>query len=322
MAETKSRFATEDDYSFLNDGTFSKILIDFDCLFKEKWNQKNPVLADGVQKAFKELEEMGYDLFLEDVPLDDRILEWLDKTFNYSFLCNDYPTRYADTSDYWNTVSRNIETRLCREGCMFGNRYFNFENNWKEIVKMIRENDKLAKIDEWSGHFDDIDWNQEEELNGLVNEKGTQILGGSYIPVEEMNKKTTAFLKTIAVPRTSEPKDYSFKPQKERWYIKSIVWDVKEEIASKYAVVIEIEQCSLYYRGTWLTITMKAEHGKYQWNEFQKILDKFCKDYGFDSRKELSFIWGYDLPWPEGQKKREQEDDMTDFHFDSLDDDD
>ena len=136
-----------------------------------------------------------------------------------------------------------------------------------------------------------------------------------------MNEKTTSLLKTIAVPRTSEPKDYPFKPRNERWYISSIVWDVKEEIASRYGVVIEIEQCSsLYYRGTWLTIKMKAEHGEYQWNEQSGILDKFCKDYGFDSRKELSFVFGYDLPWPEGQKQREEEDDRTDSFFDSMDD--
>ena len=65
---------------------------------------------------------------------------------------------------------------------------------------------------------------------------------------------------------------------------------------------------------------MKAEHGKYQWNEQSGILDKFCKDYGFDSRKELSFVFGYDLPWPEGQKQREEEDDRTDSFFDSMDD--
>ena len=93
---------------------------------------------------------------------------------------------------------------------------------------------------------------------------------------------------------------------------------MKEEIASRYGVVIEIEQSSLYYRGTWLTIKMKAEHGKYQWNEQSGILDKFCKDYGFDSRKELSFVFGYDLPWPEGQKQREEEDDRTDSFFDSM----
>ena len=95
---------------------------------------------------------------------------------------------------------------------------------------------------------------------------------------------------------------------------------MKEEIASRYGVVIEIEQCSLYYRGTWLTIKVKTENGKYQWNEHLKILDKFCKDYGFASRKELSFIFGYDLPWPEGQKQREEEDDRTDSFFDSMDD--
>ena len=95
---------------------------------------------------------------------------------------------------------------------------------------------------------------------------------------------------------------------------------MKEEIASRYGGVIEIEQCSVYYRGTWLRIKVKTENGKYQWNEHLKILDKFCKDYGFASRKELSFIVGYDLPWPEGQKQREEEDDWTDSFFDSMDD--
>ena len=294
MAETKSRFATEDDYSFFNNGTFSKILIRFNCLFEGKWNQRAPVLADGVQEAFKELIDMGYDLFLIEVPENNKILEWLDKTFDYPFLCNDYPSRYADLSDHWNTVSRNVDTSLLSEGCMSANRYFKFENNWNEIVEMIRANDILAQVDIWSRHFEDTDWNQ--------------------------GKKTKAFLQTIAVPRTSEPKDYPFKPRNERWYITSIVWDVKEEIACRYGVVIELEQCSLYYRGTWLTIKMKAEHGKYQWNEQSGILDKFCKDYGFDSRKELSFVFGYDLPWPEGQKQREEEDDRTDSFFDSMDD--
>ena len=81
MAETKSRFATEDDYSFFNNGTFSKILIRFNCLFEGKWNQRAPVLADGVQEAFKELIDMGYDLFLIEVPENNKILEWLVQRF-------------------------------------------------------------------------------------------------------------------------------------------------------------------------------------------------------------------------------------------------
>jgi len=203
---------------------------------------------------------------------------------------------------------------------MAANRYFKFENNWKEIVKIIRENDMLAKKVKWSRHLDDIDWNQEKEANGLVDGECEQFFGGSYIPVENMNEKTKDLLRTIAVPRTSEPKDYPYKPRHERWFISSIVWDVKEEIASRYGVKIEIEQSSLHYRGTWLTIKMKAEYGKYQRAEQLEIMDKFCKDFGFDTRKELSFIFGYDLPWPEGQKQREEEDAQTDSFFDSMDD--
>ena len=72
---------------------------------------------------------------------------------------------------------------------MSANRYFKFENNWNEIVEMIRENDKLAQVDIWSRHFDDIDWNQGKESNGLVDGEGNQVLGGSYIPVEKMNAR-------------------------------------------------------------------------------------------------------------------------------------
>ncbi len=116
MAEIKSRFATDDDYCFFNNGTFSKILIYFDCLFEGEWNLKNLVLAKGVQEAFKELNEMGYGLYLIEVPEKTSILKWLDKTFDYPFICNDYPIRYADLCDSWNTVSRKAETRLCSEG--------------------------------------------------------------------------------------------------------------------------------------------------------------------------------------------------------------
>ena len=319
MAETKSRFATDDDYFFFNNGTFCKILIYFNCLFEGEWNLKNPVLTDDIQEAFKELDEMGYGLYLIEVPEKKSILKWLDKTFDYSFLCNDYPTRYADLSDTWNTVSRNVETRLCGEGSVSCNRCFKFENNWKEIVQIIRENDKLAKTDVWKRNYEDIDWEQAKESNGLVDGSGKQVLGSSYIPVEKMNEKTTALLKTIAVPRSDEPKKWTYKPQGERWYVESIVWDVKEEIASRYGVIIEIEQCSLYYRGTWLIIKTKSERGKYEWTESLKIIERFCKDFGFDTRKELGLTFYYDLPWPEGQKQREEEDDQTDFFFDSMD---
>lgn len=171
---------------------------------------------------------------------------------------------------------------------------------FSKVAASFLKNDYPTRYADLSDH-----WNQGMESNELVDGEGNQVLGGSYIPVEKMNEKTTAFLKTIAVQRISGPKDYPFKQRNECWYISSIVWDVKEEISSKCGVLIEIEPCSPYYRGTWLTIKMKCEHGKYQWNEHSGILDKFCKDYRFESRKELSFIYCYDLPWPEGQKQRE-----------------
>ena len=47
---------------------------------------------------------------------------------------------------------------------------------------------------------------------------------------------------------------------------------------------------------------------------------KFCKDYGFDSRKKADIeVDAYDLPWLEGQKEREEQDDRTDSFFDSMD---
>ena len=74
MAGTKSRFATDDDYFFFNNGTFCKILIYFDCLFEGEWNLKNPVLTDDIQEAFKELDEMGYGLYLIEVPVSSSII--------------------------------------------------------------------------------------------------------------------------------------------------------------------------------------------------------------------------------------------------------
>ena len=104
--------------------------------------------------------------------------------------------------------------------------------------------------------------------NGLVDGNGNQVLGGKYIEVEKINANTTKPLREeIAIPRTENSVPYSFKPIKERWYINAITWDVKPEIAAKYDVRIEIEQGSLYYRGTWLEIKAKSSE------KDQKALD-------------------------------------------------
>ena len=102
-----------------------------------------------------------------------------------------------------------------------------------------------------------------------------------------MNYVTTELLKQIGVPRTKEPVQYSFKPIKERWYINAITWDIKPEIATKYGVRIEIEQGSLYYRGTWLTIRAKSYEKDYK--TLDEITKQFCSDYGFDRKKRISF---------------------------------
>ena len=156
MKEHKAYFATEDDYNFFNNGTLSKILIDFFCLFKEvEKNIYEP--ADKVIEAFKDLTDMGYRLFLKDVPEDEAVLDILDETFDYPFCCNDYPTRYADLSDTWNTVSRDVETRLCGEG-LCDNRYFHYEDNWLEIVLLIKENDLVIKTKSSRVIYDNTDW--------------------------------------------------------------------------------------------------------------------------------------------------------------------
>lgn len=316
MKEHKAYFATEDDYNFFNNGTLSKILIDFFCLFKEV-GKNNYEPADNVVEAFEKLKEMGYRLFLKEVPEDEAALDILDGIFDYPFCCNDYPTRYADLSDYWNTVSRDVETRLCGEG-LYGNRYFHYEDNWLEIVQLIKENDLVVKTKSSRVIYDDIDWNQKKVKNGLVDQDGNQLLGGEYVEVEKFNEATTKLLKEIAIPRTENPVPYSFKPIKERWFINAITWDVKPEITAKYDVRIEIEQGSLYYRGTWLEIRAKSYEKDYK--TLDEITMQFCSDYGFDNKKRISFIYGYDLPWSEDQKKREEEDDRTDCFFDSMDD--
>lgn len=318
MKKKKSYFATEDDYNFFNNGTFTKILIDFDCLLK-KVDENTYHTADNAKEAFKELQEMGYNLYLIEVPEQQEILDALDEEFDYPFCCNDYPTRYADLSEHWNTVSRNVETSLSGEGGCSNNRYFHYEDNWLEIVQMIKENDLLAKTISSRVIYDDIDWNQGKVKNGLVDQNGNQLLGGEYIEVEKMNPDTTELLSKIAIPRTKEPVQYSFKPIKERWYIDAITWDVKPEIAAKYDVRIELEQGSLYYRGTWLEIKAKSYEKDYK--TLNEITKQFCSDYSFDKKKEISFVFGYDLPWTDEQKKREEEDDRTDNFFDSMDDD-
>lgn len=67
MKKNKSYFATEDDFSFFGNGTFSKILIDFDCLLK-KVDENTYYTADNAKEAFNELQDMGYDLYLQEVP--------------------------------------------------------------------------------------------------------------------------------------------------------------------------------------------------------------------------------------------------------------
>lgn len=288
-------------------------------VFWKKFDENTYHTADNAKEAFKELQNMGYDLYLIEVPEQQEILDALDSEFDYPFCCNDYPTRYADLSDHWNTVSRNVETSLSTEGESSKNRYFHYEDNWLEIVQIIKENDLLAKTISSRVIYDDIDWNQGKVKNGLVDQDGNQFLGGEYIEVEKMNYVTTELLKQIGVSRTKEPVQYSFKPIKERWYINAITWDVKPEIAAKYGVKIEIEQGSLYYRGTWLTIRAKSYEKDYK--TLNEITKQFCSDYGFDRKKEISFVFGYDLPWTEEQKKREEEDDKTDSFFNSMDDD-
>lgn len=317
MKEKKSYFADENDYSFFGNGTLSKLLIDFDCLFEGDWCGNKTILTKDVIEVVREFRQAGYNLFLCEVPVKKEILEWLDCTFNYAFTCNDYPTRYADLSDHWTTISRRIETTLCSEGDEYYNRDIRFNGDWKEVLNIIKKNDIEARTKSASIIYDDIDWSQQKKMNGLVTLEGRQVFGDSYIPVEKMNEKTTAILKTIAKSRTDDPKNYKFKPANERWYASSLIWDVKEEISRKYNVKIEVEQGSLYYRGTWLTIKVKAPYKN--WSELRSICKKFCEDYGFDTRKEITFASPYDLSWTEDQKKREDEDDKTDFFFDSMD---
>jgi len=315
----KSYFATENDYSFFGNGTLTKLLISFDCLFDGSWEGINTQPYTEAAEVLKSLRKLGYSLFLCDVPEKEEILTWLDENFDYDFTCNDYPTRYADLSDHWTEIMRNIPMRLCPEGNKNYNRTICFSGNWNEILEIIKENDILARTEHASNTYDDIDWNQSEEENGLSDVNGKQLLGGSYIPVEKLNKKTTELLNQIAIPETNHLIEYSYKPNNERWPAEILKWNVKNDIASKYGVSFVIEQGALYYRGTWIKVIAKAVDGK--WQKLQKIVDQFCKDYGFASKKEISFITPYDLPWPEGQKKREEEDDDTDWFFWSPNDD-
>lgn len=167
--------------------------------------------------------------------------------------------------------------------------------------------------------FDDIDWNQAKEENGLVTSDGKQILGGSYISVEKFNEQTTALLGSISVHGKTSPHLDRQKPSEERWYQDILTWNVNEEIQKKYGVQIKIEQGSLHYRGTWIEVIAES-HNK-SFSNLKKTLEQFCEDYNFNSRKKIEATpsFPYDLPWPEGQKNREDEDDKTDFFFDSLD---
>lgn len=260
----RSYFATEDDFSFFGNGTLSKLLIGFDCLFEGNWNGiKTKPYADTVE-VFKELRKLGYSLFLCEVPEKGEILTWLDETFDYGFTCNDYPTRYADLSDHWTEIKRNIPMSLCTEGNKNHNRDICFSGNWTEILELIKENDILARTERAS------------------------------IIYEDMNEKSTALLKQIAIPETEHPVSYGFKPAKEKWEAEILKWNVKEEITAKYDVRLVIEQGSLCNRGSWIKITAKAVDG--EWQKLWKILNQFCKDYGFDKKKELSFITPYELP--------------------------
>ena len=172
-------------------------------------------------------------------------------------------------------------------------------------------------LDSVSIFFDDIDYNQEKEKTGLCDEKGNQYFGSTYVPVEKMNEKTSAFLKTIAQKRTESAKDYRYKPENERWYASLIYWDVNKEIEEKYDVKIEIEQGSLYYRGTWLMV--KVTSSEKNQKDLMETARKFCADYGVDTRKELKINSCYQLEMTKEQKKRQEEDDRTDYFFDSMD---
>lgn len=313
MDEIESCFADEDSLCFYGNGTLSKLLIDFDCLFDGEWLGSDTRLADGILDSFTELRNLGYGLFLYNVPYDQMFLEWLDYTFDYPFICNDDPNRYADTGDHWTTISRRIETKLCPEGNPRCDRNINFAGKWNDVVEIIKENDAVAQTNSASIVYDDIDWNQAKVENGICNGDDKKYFGDSYIPVEKMNAETTEFLNAIAKPRTNRAISYSYKPIKERWYAESIIWDVNEEIASEYGASIEIEQGSLYYRGTWIKVTARAPFKDY--GELEEICRKFCDDFCIDNRKELNLLFVYDWPWSEEQKKREKEDDDTDDFF-------
>lgn len=177
----------------------------------------------------------------------------------------------------------------------------------------------MKSIETASVIYDDVGRTQELTENGLADGDGNQIFGSSYLQVEKLNEKTTAVLKTIAKPRTAHPVDNPAKPVKERWSISKTTWDVNEDIAAQYGVQIEIEQASLYYRGTWLKIMVKTVEGEK--DALEDALNRFCADYGFDKKNKLMILDGYDLPWTEEQKKREEADNRVDSFFDDYDDD-
>ena len=170
----------------------------------------------------------------------------------------------------------------------------------------------MQEMNEATITYDDIDYTQPKENAGVAcnGQKNPDL---DFLPVEKMNEKTTALLTKIAA-RDSETKKQYFEKQGEGWRAEYFTWHVKKDIAVTYGVQIEIEQGSLMYRGTWLTIkVLSTEKTK---SQLEETLKQFCADYGFDSKKEISFGLPYDMPWTDEQKRREKADDETDWFFD------
>ena len=306
----KSYFA--DEYGmFYEAKAYDALEVDFNCLFSGKWNENSVSLHDTTQ-ALHKLQDMGYTIVINDVPQDNAALKWIDEKIRISFVCNDYPTNYIDLSDYWTSIARNTKTYLCKRGETNRSRHIHFSNNWNKIVKIIYENDILIRTKSEYITYDDIDYTQPKENAGVTCDGQTNP-DLDFIPVEKMNEKTTALLMKIAV-RDSEIRKQYFESRGEQWRAEYFTWYVKKEIADAYGVQIEIEQGSLMYRGTWLTIkVLSAEKTKVQLAE---TLKQFCADYGFDSKKEIRFTFPYDMPWTDEQKRREKADDDTDWFFD------
>lgn len=170
----------------------------------------------------------------------------------------------------------------------------------------------MQNMNEATITYDDIDYTQPKENAGVAC-NGQTNPDLEFLPVEKMNEKTTALLTKIAA-RDSETKKQYAEKQGEKWRAEYFSWHVKKDIAVTYGVQIEIEQGSLMYRGTWLTIkVLSAEKTK---SQLEETLKQFCADYGFDSKKEIKFILPYDMTWTDEQKRREKADDETDWFFD------